>query len=184
MGYETRLIFVSDWEKKFKGFGSAEATLEMGCISYGFIAELIKKLRSNNKLIRPINKKIDRFEELQKKVYGDDGNYPEDFKSLDRKEQRKLEKEHWQLEKELGKKLLYIYDGRKQAFRDAYGDLLLVVSLDELKEALIKDDARLIHEEKYDKGYRRFKLALEMIQHFQNPDYWNKNEIKIVMWGH
>lgn len=89
----------------------------------------------------------------------------------------------------LENKLPYIFweDGNIESFEDSYGDLLLVVSLEELKEAIEYDRAQDIikndgNEYKY---YRRFDLALNMINTFlNNKDVWDHENIKVVMWGH
>jgi len=182
MGYETTLLFVSHYREKFVDFGKIEATLRMGKIAYDYISDLIgKHTRKNKKLIE----KAKRWSNLHNEIYNLDGNHTMEFKELSEKEQQKKVDKLHKLEESLNAKLPYVYhtSGNKQDYLDCYDDLLIVVPLEELREAIIKSQAKTITDGQYELGYRRFDMALRMIEMFDKK-IWGSKDVKVILYGH
>lgn len=187
MGYETKLIFVTANKKKEGrpvGYCRVEAELEMGKIGgYGEIDVLLTKATEvSKKLKTEYGELVDTLKEGEKEMFNSEGDYTEEYSTMKEKvRDREYNKMIGIPRRKLDKVLPYVYDGDDQAFEDAYGDFLLVVGLKELKEAIIKDNASEIAKGNYELGYRRFNIALKLIEGFEH-DFGE--EVLVVMWGH
>ena len=181
MGYETRLIFVHG--NKPVGYQQNLAELDLCKVAYNHFGELIDICRIRQKVPKRVRKMLDKLNEIKNKI-GDLSELAfwvgEEIDADDLKE--KLQKQQFDLELKLEKHLPFLYglDGDETFFDDQYGDVLLIASLDEVKQAIIKDQAKSIVEEGF--NYRRFDVALRMIEGFERkPDF---EGIKVVLFGH
>ena len=186
MGYDTTAIFISGGSRNHKGYCGVEATLEMGCIAYGEIAKLMDAKKFKKPKADLLKKEIKAFEEREKSWFTADGNYTEEMEKLSEDERKVLSKEKHKADQLLESQLPYIYHGgtNSQSYADVYGDIFMVVSLDEMRVAVIKQQAKLINEKSYEIGYRRFNIILKMIEEFRDKEQWGENNIKIILWGH
>lgn len=185
MGYETTLIFVNDYKKKFVGYCGVEATLRMGCIAYGAVNDLINKPRDKitEAEEKELQKLVSAYESQEKRCFTD-GEYGEEIRDMPEKERKKEIKKLYACEKKLSKLPYVYYRSDSQQYVDSYGSLLLLVDLKELRDAMVKEQARLISSGEYELGYRRFKAALLLVEHFMSAEDWTPGTIKVVMWGH
>lgn len=181
MGYETRLVFVNTWEKT-NGYKTVEATLEMGKICHNEFSKLIDKIttrqasknEATEKLRDTLRTNNNRKEQVIEDLFWK-GEKPDVSEA---KEIRKVEGE---TEDTLEKKLPFIYeDGERQSYEDCYGSVLLVATLEEVKDAIVQDQTKSITED--GKPYRRYSVALAMINEFLNKKEWS--QIKVILWGH
>lgn len=185
MGYETKLIFVTNHRKKKEGrpvdYCSVVATLEMGKICYDFVGDLIGKLQ---KIVKPLEElyrnKIKEMEEVHKELFNSDGNWTEELAKLPKAEQDKRYAVYSKIRIALEKKLPFVFEGDDATFEDCYGNLLLVASLKEVKEAIIKSNAKEIAEGNYEFGYRRFNVALKLIEGLEDFG----EEVFVILYGH
>jgi hypothetical protein len=186
MGYETTLIFINDYKKKFEGYCSVEATLKMGCIAYGVLDKLLTKIRDKRTEVeeKEMQSLVSAYESQEKRCFTN-GEYGEEIRDMPEKERKKEIKKLYAYEKKL-KTLPYTYYNscNSHQYTDIYGDLLLLVELKELRDAMVKEQARLISSRKYEYGYRRFKAALLLVEHFMSAEDWTPGTVKVVMWGH
>jgi len=130
-----------------------------------------------------LNKLIEKYEAQRKYCWDRDGDYSEELNDMTDTKRNAEIKKLFRMAANLDKELHYIYyEGSDQQYEDRYGNTLMIVSLEDLKKAIIKDQAQMVIEG-YDNGYRRFNIALKMIESFQDKKDWNDN-VKVVMWGH
>ena len=187
MGYETCLLFIDERKyTKDKGYARIEATLEMGCICNDMVGKLIEKSVPKKTTKEKLRKQIKAWEKQRAKCYTSDGEYTEEMNDLSEKEREIECDKSYKMSRELDKKLYHVCysDKNTQQYTDCYGDVLIVVSLADLKEAITLDQAKMIHTKEYDiHGYRRFAMALAVIEQFENKEHWDEN-IKVIMWGH
>lgn len=183
MGYETKVMFVTNYQKKGTavGYCRQEASLEMGKICSGKVGELIDRLQNE---VKPLEEKyrdqIKEIEEDSRKIYDRDGNYLEEISNLPEKKKKLISQKHFKKQKALEVVLPYVYDGNEQVFEDSYGNFLLIATLKEVKEAIIKDNAKEITDGNYEFGYRRFNIALKLIEGFETFG----EEVLVILFGH
>lgn len=185
MGYETNLIFVSSGYSqhgKFKGFCPVEATLEMGKIHYGHVGNLIDKTKQS--ISEKVVHLIEEYNELHDKVFDHEGQTLHKIKELPKEEQQKRFEEVFTLMRKLEEQVPFVYaeGGNYHNFSDNYGDPLLLVSLKDLKKAIKADLKESIKKKEYGKlGYRRFNVALKMIEAFESKQF---NDVGVILFGH
>ena len=155
--------------------------LLLGC-DVGHISALMKKHKNNDEVLK---EKITECEKIFREVFSN-GDYTEYYKSLGAEEKNELDKERFKLESYLEKKLPYVYweDGNEHNYADRYGSTLMVVSLQDLKEAIIKQQAEEINTGNFKLGYGKYDMALRMIEGFMNSDFWDEKYTRVIMWGH
>lgn len=181
MGYETTLLFIRNYGKKPIGYCPISASLELSKI-YWAIGDLVEKARSriNPKERDKLSRMIDNLEEMRKTIYDGEGDYTEEARKWTEKQRDSYGDRICSLRKRIEKKLPAIFwQGDDTSYRDNYGDLLLVVTLDELRCALLEAQKKAIKED--DRLETDFVLALQMINHFQTIDSGNH---WVVLWGH
>ena len=187
MGYETRLIFVSNSYKKsgkFHDYCHIEASLEMGKIAYDNVGALIEKSKVRD-IKDELKKLVEEWESKHNDIYNSNGDYTESAEDMPEKEREREIRRLCVVENKLSVKLPYIFEtnGNKQDYTDDYGDFLIVVEMEDLYRAIVQDQAKGIAEHQYELGYRRYAMALKMIEEFMNRKMWGE-KIKVVMWGH
>lgn len=181
MGYETNLIFVSNYKKEKTGYLKVEAILEMGKIAYNEFGKLLDKIRASKKNSKQTEKLLDELNrvrsekrDIEEQIFWKGGEYLNVVKD-------KLGERESGLEHKLEQKLPFIYlDGNTQEFQDRYGDELMVATLEEVEDALIRDNAKIVFEN--GKPYRRFDIALKMIEEFKK-ECWSSENIRVILWG-
>ena len=91
MGYETKLIFVINYRKGFKGYCSTVATLDMGKICYGEIGNLINKTRAKmtEKKKDEICKEAYAIDEAYNECYDRNGGLTTALREMPKEEQEK-----------------------------------------------------------------------------------------------
>jgi len=185
MGYETTLIFIRNWDTIKTGYHHVEASLEMGKITYNAISELNIKAHKDEKSEAKLQKEIWAYKNKEKCVYDFEWNscnkeYTEEMNLLSAEKREVEVKKLMKMKMKLEKKLPYIFwsDGNHESFTDDYGDLLLIVSLTDLKLAILNDMAKDIIEQKW--IYPKYTLALKMIEAFESDG----NDVKVILWGH
>jgi len=161
MGYETRLIFVECYDGSIDKYCKVIAELEMGKIACDEVGKLIETLQKENK-----TKYRKRAYELLKKL---ETTIEDDKK--------------YQIERELFNEIPYFYtkNSENPIYDDKYGDLLLITDLETLRGAIAKNQEKIIKED--GKGYRRFDVALAIIDQLMDKDNWSEN-IKVILWGY
>ena len=187
MGYETRLIFISAGsKKKTVGYCSKVAELELSKVAYNNIGKLIEQKRhDSDELRKEIGQQIKEIKIMHSDLFGADGDYTEEAKSMTPKDRDLAIKKMYDLKSKVEKKIPYIYIGEdEQGYEDSYGDLLLVATLQELKSALVHDNAlAVVGKDREDSlGDSHFILAIKMIEEFENTKKWHG--IKVVLYGH
>ena len=190
MGYETELIFVTGNNKtkagRICGYQSVEATLEMGKCAYGVFGELIDRCRNEVKATHDqAVRDVEHMELLGRELFTHEGNYTPEMEAIKTQAEREKRSAPYYKEKRaIETKLPYFYkDGNTELFLDAYGDLLLVASLIDLKLAILKSNAEEIHDKHYENGggYRRFNMAIRLIEAFQ-LDFGE--DVQVILYGH
>jgi len=188
MGYETELIFVTGNHKtkegRISGYQHVEASLEMGKCADGAFGELIKACRIDSKRGYPaIIKEIEQVEKLHKELFTADGDYTEELKAIpDDAGRSKRAVPYYKAKDALEKKVPYFYkDGNTELFLDAYGSLLMVASLKDVKTAIIKSNAKEIMDGNFELGYRRFDMAIRMIEAFEQ---FFGETVQVILYGH
>lgn len=158
MGYETRLIFMK--KSSVNGWCEVIIELEMGKIAYNEVGKLIERLTK----------------ETKKK-------YCKETYQILNKLHNGTNKQISHLKKKIVKFVPYFYDinGEKPIYEDKYDELLLITDLQTLKDAITLDQKKMIKED--GKGYRRFDIALAIIDQLMNKDNWIE-DIKVILWGH
>lgn len=158
MGYETRLIFME--KSSINGWCKVIAEIEMGKIAYDNVGKLIEKLTK----------------ETKKK-------YCKEAYQILNKIKKATNKEKYRQERKIVKLVPYFYtiNSEKPIYDDKYDDLLLITDLQTFKDAITLDQKKIIKEE--GKGYRRFDMALAIIDQLMNKDNWSEN-IEVILWGH
>ncbi|NOQ37613.1 hypothetical protein GQ472_01870 [archaeon] len=183
MGYETELIFIQV-NHRLKGFQRVIATLQMGKICYGKIYQLVQESKVHDK-DQKLGAEIDAYERQAGRCYIADGDYTETLKKMPEQERKAEIDKLLKMSATLDRKLCYIYrDSDRQCYTDKCGDILMVVSLSNLYATLIEEQARLISEGEFEVGYRRFEMAIRMIDKFMDKKIWGNEELKVIMWGH
>lgn len=195
MGYETCLLFVSNWKKGFTGYCSIEASLEMGkCSGYDAISELMEKAQAKHtkKETAALKSLIAEHEHGHKSMFTEEGNYTPEYAAMNEKFAQKAYNELIaKPAKALEKRLPYVmwYSHSIEEYEDSYGDLLMVVTLDECRAAMLKALAQSMGKDDYpgDKdvipGYRRFHMALKLIEAF-DPKIWGEKDVRVMLYGH
>lgn len=186
MGYETKLIFVTNYTSKkgkIVGYCKKEATLEMGKIAYGYMGKLIDKLQSKVEALEvKYREKIAKVNFWYNDMFDREGSWTKEYARLS-DEQRN--KEYQSLitkpTKILEKALPFIYEGDNKYYEDNYGNFFLVATLQEVKEAIVKDNAEDIAKGETDIGYRRYAIALKMIEAFEH-DFGES--VFVILAGH
>ena len=178
MGYETELIFIQDWNRKKGGFKQILARVEMGKICYNEFSKLLEKSKKEATV-----KQAGLLSELND-IRGDLDDATQGESDFDRDWIKKANDNLWKVENKLEKSLPMIFARDDQSFEDSYGDLLIIVSLDDLYRAIMLDSAKELSNYKNPKGYRRYNLALKMIENFMDTEFWAKGNVKVVLWGH
>lgn len=160
MGYETRLIFVEDYGSIDK-WCKVIAELEMGKIACDEVGKLIKILQKENKT------------KYRKRAY----------ETLKKLETAIDDDKTYQIKRELHNEIPYFYtiNSEEPIYDDKYKDLLLITDLKTLRDAIAKDQEKTMKED--GKGYRRFGVALAIIDQLMDKDNWSEN-IKVILWGH
>lgn len=183
MGYDTELIFIAV-NNDLKGYQTIVATLEMKGINYGHMADLISWSHVPDKDGK-LSAKVSAYERQHKRCYNS-GDHTDLLKLMSEAERKAETDKLRKMDGELEKMLCYIYhmDNGHVSYEDRVGDLLMVVSLDALREALIKSQAEAITNGEYKMGYRRFDMALRMVDMFLDRNVWGKEPVKVVLWGH
>lgn len=184
MGYETEFIFVQE-NKGRKGYQTIEATLQMGQIHYSHLETLMRKAKVPDK-DRKIIDEVNDYERQEKRCFTADGNYTDTLKGMTDIELKAEINKLFRMSNKLDKRLCYIHRGNDSmnCYTDLCGDLLMVVSLKDLRTALIKEQARLVEAGEYETGYNRFDMALRMIDTFLDRKIWGAGQVKVLMWGH
>lgn len=186
MGYDTKLVFVTCNGKRkdgrIVGYCSEVASIELACAAYDDFGELIeKKRRENDKVEKGVKTALEELEEKHKGLYTHEGEHTEEVMRMSKTAQDKLTKAYYKLKKEVERELPYFYpDGNTEAYRDSYGDLLLVGSLEEVNEAILKSNAKSIAKGDYPNGYRRFNAALKLMEGLKDFG----EDIYVIMFGH
>lgn len=178
MGYETTLYFVNTYDRKV-GFWDIVGSVELHKVAYNQFEKLINgaKIRQNK------NKKIDEILTELNDIRNDRQKIEEIiFWEMKKRQsltitEEKLGNKELKLRRMAEKLLPFIFEGDIEKFEDQYGDKLLVADLNEVEDALEKDNAKDILDG--EESYEPFRVALAMIREFKG----NKR-IKIVMWGH
>jgi len=190
MGYETKMMVVSSYgrlnKKKLAGYLKQEATLELGCVCYDKLGDLIRRLKDESKEVEGAEELRDEISAISKeyKAIYTDGDYSYEALQLTKKQREARGKKLCNREHRLGKKLPYVFEGSSnETYTDSYGDFLLVATLEEVLEAMVKDQAKSILKEEYEsnRGYRRFALAIALLESFKS-DFGD--EVKVVLYGH
>ena len=186
MGYETNLIFISNSTakgKKYTGYCHVEASLQMGKVCYGEIQTLLNTAKLPDEKHDEMTKEIEKRESEYREVFNREGNYTEEMLELTEAKREKTVHNMFAKTKKLGNKLPYIFwaNQNMESFCDDYGSVLLIVDLEDIQKAIIIEQARYLKEQ--DWIYRRFGIALSMIEHFQKEE-WKHENIKVVLWGH
>lgn len=191
MGYETTMLVVDGSEKKGKpvGYQSIIASLELSCCGHkGPMGQLIEQLQ---KAVKELSKEtlneVSEVEEEQKKCFTSNGDYTPELEKLSEEDKNKRTKKYFSMRQKLSDKLPYVYhrDHNNEEFVDCYGDALLVASVKEVYEALVRDQAETIANKEYDSayGYRRFHLAIKLLEAFmQDSGSWSR--VKVILYGH
>lgn len=196
MGYETTAIFVAS-TKNFKGWCEIIASVEMCKIAYGSMAELINKHDARTTSSdSPLHKLVNDYEKQYDLVFAG-GDYTGEMKELSENDRDKEVKKIFDIQRKLDKELPHIHwsdNSRYGQYEDDCGSLLIVVTLDELREAAIKawhEDYQQnlefckkenITDSKYT-GYRRFAMLLKAIEMFDSK-IWGEEPVKVILWGH
>ena len=181
MGYETTLIVVEANSFKKDGspydFMNIVATIEL-CKANG---KYLDALRVSNK---EFNKEVNRMEDLQNMMYTRGGNYNEEFKKLSKTARKKIEQEDLRLSKKMHKQLPFIFytSHNDENYTDSYGDALMVIDVKAAYNAILKDQAESIAKGEYEHGYRRYTVALKLLEAFLDEEKWPR--LKVVLWGH
>lgn len=188
MGYETELIFVSGYKKtkegRICGYQSVEATLEMGKCASGAFGELLKECGFGGRSEKTsLIKEVEQVESMHKELFTSDGDYTEEMKAIPNEaDKSKRCAPYYKAKEALEKKLPYFFkDGNTELFMDAYGSLLMVASLEDVKKAIVKSNAQEIISGNYELGYRRFNIALRMIEAFEQ-DFGEA--VQVILYGH
>lgn len=186
MGYETTLYFVDNWDKRKRGFLQVIGSLDLCKVAYGNFGDLLDKIRKRQKVSKRVKNLLDELRnvrnkkaELEEQIFWN-GDTP-----IESDVKEKIHQKETALEHKLEKYLPFIFiDGNTQEFEDSYGEVLMIADLEEVENAIVKDQAKSIVEKEFDdgKGYRRFDTALKMIESFKTKDQWTN--IKVVLWGH
>lgn len=187
MGYDTKLVFVSNSGHRSKGrmvgYCSVIATLEMGCCSYHDMGDLINKCRENNKEHEAdLLVNVERARELYKNLFTSDGEYTEEVAGLTKEARQERIDAYYKLKKAIEKRLPFFFadNGNDELYTDSYGDLLLVASLADVKRAIVKSNAKSIANGEHDMGYRRFNTAVKLIEGLEDFG----EDVEVIMFGH
>lgn len=182
MGYETTLIFVYTWGRKKKGFWEVVASINLGKVAWGEFGRLIDELSTKNRKWlekrKRIAKWLDEWETIKSKLLYE-------VENLEKEEIEELKTRRFELERILEKHLPMIFfkNDNYPSFTDDYGDLLMVTDLETVKDAIIKTQAEELVKDGAETTYRRFDVALAMIDAFiLTKEKWNNN-IKVILWG-
>ena len=186
MGYETKLIFVTNYTSKkgkIVGYCRKEATLEMGKVAYGWFGSLIDKLQANVAILEEkYRDKIEQVNVANNQMFDRAGEWTKEYESISVEERNKeytnLISKPTQI---LEKALPFIYEGNDKYYEDNYGNFFLVATLQEVKEAIVKDNAKDIAKGETDIGYRRYAIALKMIEAFEH-DFGEP--VFVILAGH
>lgn len=207
MGYETTLIFVESYDKKFVDYQKILATAELCNVNSDNFGDLLSskdKFGTHTSLSKPkLNardkktlKQVEEYQELANKIedlesqpYDSDPFLDEDDQKEWKKELSRLKDRIWKLSNQLAKKLPFIYHGaeggeNREAFTDNYGSPLMIAELGEVRQAIARDQAKMVHTKEFEEwyGYRRFNMALALIDHFLDTEQWDN--VKVILWGH
>jgi len=197
MGYETTMLIVEGKEKKGKpaGYHSVIASVELSCCGgNGYMGKLIQKLKTDDQ--KPKDKllyeEVSDAENEHKKCFNAEGNWVEELEHASKKDQDKVTNKYYSMIRKIEAKLPYVYWNNQNSnfFIDNYGSLLIVATIKEAYEALIRDQAQyyqqlLIDKKEYSSinGYRRFHLAIKVLEGFiQNESCWSG--VKVILYGH
>ena len=184
MGYETKLIIASKGytKKKAVGYLSTIATLELGCVSYDSLGDLIHKLREESKSKEELREVLEDARRESKAIY-QDGEFTEELKELSVAKRKARQGKLSRLERKIEKQLPYVFNGDEQVFEDSYGDFLLVASPEEVYGAMLKDQAKAILKEEFGGGgYRRFDVGLPILEQFVNGRFGQ--DVVVILYGH
>lgn len=179
MGYETNLLFVGNYTN-FKGYCLIVASLDVCKVGYGATGKLMQEARQRVEDKPKLLEMIKAFEAEYNFLYNSEGNYSDEANQLDSKELNALIEAYYKSRLALEKLLPFVRMDGKDCFTDKYGDLLMVVSLSELRDAIIKDNSEFLSKD--GATYRRFDAALKLIDAFR-PELFGE-EIKVIMWGY
>lgn len=190
MGYDTRLVIVKRNKRSRKAMSTdnymrKEAELEMGCCCYGKIAELISSLRKKNAQHVGISEEIQEFTACHKAIFNAEGNWTEELAALSEAAQHERCATLHKLQRALNKKIPYMYVDDEETYTDSYGDVLLVASVQEIRSAILQDLAASVAKKEYEGlgngGYRRFNIALDLLNSFKNNF---GEDVEVVLYGH
>jgi len=163
MGVHTYLYFTSDVQKgktNPKGHLTIVAKLDIG---YGISGEHYDKLIKNAEVKdRTLKNQIRKRSEILNKVYTLEGNYTESHKSLPKSEQKITSEKLHDMACKLRSKLPCFYVGDNKTFMDGYDHILRLVKVQDLREALIKEQAHKISSGEYKLGYPKYDMAISM----------------------
>jgi len=182
MGYETTLLFVNTYGKK-GGYRNVKASLEMNKIAYDEsiqnLIESIKHKQGTTDERAKLHKAVKDYENLHKEIYTDEGEHTKTMEEMNSDEQGKMIDKLFQKEKQLGRKIPFVYwlEGNTESFTDCYGDLLLETTLAELKKAIFIANAKEIAEN--NATYRAYDIALDIIKNFEDDKH-----TKVILYGH
>jgi len=182
MGYETTAIFVSS-NDDFKGYCGIQATLDMGKIAYGKIAELMSNIDRHD------NADLKVLEQEWKKQHEHcfiNGDYTPELKAMDKGDRNIEIDKVFALENKLDKKLpcIFYQNGNMKDYTDRYGEPLMLVDLKDFRKAIIADNKELISCGAFkEPGYRRLNMAVKMIDMFKEK-IWGSQPVKVILWGY
>lgn len=188
MGYETTMLVVEGHEKKNGkpfGYHSVIASVELSCC--GDKGPMGLLIHSRNDVNNELLKEIDDMKDAESECFDADGNWVEELRGASEEEKKRATKTYHSKKRILSERLPYIFwtGSDDETFTDSYGSPLIFATLEEVYEALVRDQAKIIAEEEYEGsyGYRRFHLAIKLLEGFlQDKDSW-KN-VKVILYGH
>jgi len=179
MGYETKIMFVNGYGKK-NGYQRTEAIIEMGKITWHkSFYEFVEKTKKKTKNTDVDERTMDKIKELHNEIYNGVGNHTIEHEKLDEKEQNKKSDKYYKLRQRMEKKYPFVFEGDEEAYKDNYGDFLIVCSIKELEREIEKVRFEQMNNEDYpDEAWDKYDIAIAMCKGFKS------RKLKVVLWGH
>lgn len=183
MGYETTMLITEKFEAtkkaKLTGYMSIMATVELNKVCYDAMGLLIEGRRKSDKESRKIYDKVGQIKQIEDAMYDSEGYYTETFKALSAKKQVALNEKRCKQQKELQTNYPYVYytDGNKEDYLDSHGDSIIICRVEEVIEAMKKDQAKFLLE--HGREYEPFTVGLAVLECYKDREHTH-----VVLFGH
>ena len=143
-------------------------------------------IQSRSVVDKELHEDMKELEALLRKCFNADGEWVEELEHASEEDRNRVTKKYYAALHILVANLPYIYWGSKdESFTDSYGSRLIVATIEEVYDALVRDQAKTIADKEYDSayGYRRFHLAIKLLEGFLQDKVSWKN-VRVILYGH